>query len=143
MTDVILINNVKAKSISYRPVSKKAVDHVKKTIKQFDGDRVKVAYGHRRYALWTELTNSKLGSSIVDCSHHRNCEKKCQKDKDEIISQIEELCTEYSLQEDNEATGEHMLETIMIKAFYNYTSKANLLQLKIYVESALDRINSQ
>ena len=64
-------------------------------------------------------------------------------DKDEIISQIEELCTEYSLQEDNEATGEHMLETIMIKAFYNYTSKANLLQLKRYVESALDRINSQ
>tara|TARA_R110001632_G_scaffold168852_1_gene287699 strand:+ start:363 stop:599 length:237 start_codon:yes stop_codon:yes gene_type:complete len=57
MTDVILINNVKAKSISYRPVSKKAVDHVKKTIKQFDGGRVKVAWS-QRYALWTELTNS-------------------------------------------------------------------------------------
>tara|TARA_R100000742_G_C4278856_1_gene102275 strand:+ start:3909 stop:4145 length:237 start_codon:yes stop_codon:yes gene_type:complete len=57
MTDVILINNVKAKSISYRPVSKKAIDHVKKTIKSFDGGRVKVAYD-KRYALWTELTES-------------------------------------------------------------------------------------
>ena len=63
--------------------------------------------------------------------------------KDEIIKQIEELCTEYSLQEDNEATGEHMLETIMIKAFHNYTSKANLLQLKRYVEFEIDRSNSQ
>jgi len=57
MTDVILINNVKAKSISYRPISKKAIDHVKKTVKHFDGGRVKVAYP-KRYALWTELTNS-------------------------------------------------------------------------------------
>ena len=62
--------------------------------------------------------------------------------KEEIIKQIEELCTEYDLQE-SQASGEYMIETITLKAFHNYTSKANLLQLKRYVEFELDRGSSQ
>ena len=62
--------------------------------------------------------------------------------KDEIIKQIEELCTEFDLQE-SQASGDYMIETVTLKAFHNYTSKANLLQLKRYVEFELDRSNSQ
>tara|TARA_R100000544_G_scaffold18740_1_gene8942 strand:+ start:353 stop:553 length:201 start_codon:yes stop_codon:yes gene_type:complete len=62
--------------------------------------------------------------------------------KEEIIKQIEELCTEYDLQE-SQASGEYMIETITLKALHNYTSKANLLQLKRYVEFELDRGSSQ
>lgn len=62
--------------------------------------------------------------------------------KEEIIKQIEELCTEFDLQE-SQASGDYMIETIALKAFHNYTSKANLLQLKRYVEFEIDRSNSQ
>ena len=62
--------------------------------------------------------------------------------KNEIIKQIEELCTEFDLQE-SQASGDYMIETVTLKAFHNYTSKANLLQLKRYVEFELDRDNSQ
>ncbi len=62
--------------------------------------------------------------------------------KEEIIKQIEELCTEYDLQE-SQASGEYMIETITLKAFHNYTSKANLLQLKRYVEFEIDRTTTE
>ena len=41
--------------------------------------------------------------------------------KEEIIKQIEELCTEYDLQE-SQASGEYMIKTITLKALHNYTS---------------------
>ena len=62
--------------------------------------------------------------------------------KEEIIKQIEELCTEFDLQE-SQASGDYMIETIALKAFHNYTSKANLLQLKRYVEFELDRTTTE
>lgn len=58
--------------------------------------------------------------------------------RDDLIKDIKQLCSEYDLQE-TEGLHEYMIETVMSKAFYLYTSKANLKKIKKYVDFELNR----